>query len=198
MVVYSGGSPTQQVNTGQRAIGEPYSELVVRDGQTCVIHGSSTVLYYKRRTAFSIQSPLPPQQKEATHPRESNIHQLIHQPLPTPEITVRLQMDEAGKFSAPYDTSVFRPIARTTDFFAWFGSQTGHGGAGGPPLLKFTFKDAMPVPKSSSIARLNEDHFRRMSQDIMEQFNRAKLYMPGLKEFVVLVTDPAWVSPSRE
>jgi hypothetical protein len=118
--------------------------------------------------------------------------------LPVLEITIRLQIDETGKFSAPYDMSVFRPKTRTTDFFAWFRSQTGHGSAEGPPLLHFTFKDAMPAPKSSSIARLNEDHFRWISQDIVEQFNRAKLYMPGLKKFVVLVTDPGWVSPDRK
>jgi hypothetical protein len=165
VVVYHHGSPVQQVVTGQEVMGEPYSELTVRDGQMCVVHGRSTVLYYKPRKG--------------------------------PEISIRLQIDEAGKFSAPYDMSVLRSKIKTTEFFAWFGGQTGRGGARGPPLLNFTFKDAMPVPKSTYIARLNEDDFRYMRRDIIAQFDKANLYMPGLKDFIVLVTDPGWVSSAR-
>ena len=35
--------PVQQVDTGQGVIGEPYAELNIEVGQTCVIHGCSTV-----------------------------------------------------------------------------------------------------------------------------------------------------------
>jgi hypothetical protein len=53
----------------------------------CVVHGRYAVLYYKLR-----KGP------------------------PASEITIRLHIDEAGKFSAPYDMSVFRPKFRTTEW----------------------------------------------------------------------------------
>ncbi|PVH67435.1 hypothetical protein DL98DRAFT_600492 [Cadophora sp. DSE1049] len=43
------GFSVQQVDTGQGLRGEPYTELTIGVGETCVIHGSSTVLYYKPR-----------------------------------------------------------------------------------------------------------------------------------------------------
>jgi hypothetical protein len=81
VVVYHHGFPVQQVDTGQEVMGEPYSELTVQDGQMCVVHGRSTVLYYNLR-----KGP------------------------PAPEITIRLQIDEAGKSSAPY----VKPKIKTT------------------------------------------------------------------------------------
>ena len=115
---------------------------------------------------------------------------LYYKPRIGPEISIRLQIDEAGKFSAPYNMSVFRSKIKTTEFFAWFGGQTGRGGARGPPLLNFTFKDAMPVPKSTHIARLNENDFRDTRRDVVAQFGKENFCMPGLKGFVVLVIDP--------
>lgn len=55
----------------------------------------------------------------------------------------------------------------------------------------------MLVPKSKTVARLNEDDFRYKRKDIVAQYEKAKLYMPGLKEFVVLITDPGWGFISR-
>jgi hypothetical protein len=191
------GFPIQQVDTGQGPIGEPYAELTIEAGQTCVIHGSSTVLYYKpRKISVSDVAPRPPQPRAATQPGESSIHQEVKFPS-SPEVTIRLQMDEVGRFSGPYDISVWRPKVKTTEFFAWFGSQTGRGGARGPPLLTFTLKDAMPDQKSRDIAILNEGDFRWMRKYILTQFDKAKLYMPGLKDFAVLVTDPGWFPPRR-
>ena len=189
------GFPVQQVDRGQGAIGEPYAELTIGVGQACVIHGSSTVLYYKpRKASVSNLAPRPTQPRAVTQPEVSSI-QLVKFP-PPPEITLRLQMDEVGKFSGPYNISAWRPNVKTTEFFAWFGSQTGRGGVRGPPLLTFTLKDAMPDRKSRDIAILNEDDFHWMRKHILTQFENAKLYIPGLKEFTVLVTDPGWYPPS--
>jgi hypothetical protein len=106
-------------------------------------------------------------------------------------------MDEVGKFSAPYDFSIWTRKIKTTEFFAWFGSQTGRGGVKGPPLLTFTLQDAMPNRKYRDIAILNEDDFRWMRRHIIKQFDKAKLFMPVLKDFAVLVTDPRWFSLRR-
>ncbi|PVH75976.1 hypothetical protein DL98DRAFT_536136 [Cadophora sp. DSE1049] len=192
------GFPVQQVDTGQGLTGEAYAELIIGVGQTCVIHGSSTVLYYRpRKVPASDQTPRPSQATAATQPRESSILQLVQPALSPPEITIRLQVDEAGKFSTPYNFSVWRRKIKTTEFFAWFGRQTGRGGAKGPPVLTFTVKDSIQVRKSNDIAILNEDDFRWMRRHILLKFDEAKLFMPRLKEFTVLVTDPGWLSHIR-
>ncbi|KAH6661761.1 hypothetical protein B0J14DRAFT_571431 [Halenospora varia] len=75
------GFPVQQVDTGQGLIGEPYAELAIGVGQTCLIHGSSTVLYYKpRKASVSDQAPRPSQPRVATQPRESSIHEVVKLP----------------------------------------------------------------------------------------------------------------------
>ncbi|PMD60269.1 uncharacterized protein K444DRAFT_612844 [Hyaloscypha bicolor E] len=111
-----------------------------------------------------------------------------------PEIAVRVQTDGAGKVSARYSKWVLRPEITTADFFAWFAHQTGRGGSNGPPSLRFTLKDAMPAPTSSTIAQADEDHFNLMKRDLKTQFEKAGELVPNLKEFLVLVTDPDWVS----
>jgi hypothetical protein len=108
---------------------------------------------------------------------------------------VRLQKDGKGRFSPSYDKSVLRPKVTIAEFFSWFAKQTGYGGMEGPSLLKFTFKDAMPVPKATEIARCNEDHFSYMRRDIKEQREKARTFMPDFQEFVILVTAPGWGSP---
>ncbi|KAH8800598.1 hypothetical protein F5884DRAFT_757452 [Xylogone sp. PMI_703] len=173
VVIYGNGSSPPQVDTGHGVVGERYSELTIGAGQTCVVHGRSTVLFYKPRIA-----PRPTQD-----------------PMQGPHITIRLQIDEAGRFSNPYDMSAFNKKWKTTQFFTWFGTQTGRGGAAGPRLLKFTLKDAMPIPRSITIAKLNENDFRWMTRDIMVQFDIAKSFLPSLAEFCVLVTDPGWEAP---
>jgi hypothetical protein len=111
-----------------------------------------------------------------------------------PEIVIRVQTDGAGKVSTRHSKWVLRPEITTTDFFAWFAHQTGRGGSEGPPSLRFTFKDAMPTPTSSTIAQANEDHFDLMKRDLKTQFEKAREFVPNLKEFLVVVTDPGWVS----
>lgn len=50
----------------------------------------------------------------------------------------------------------------------------------------------MPDQKSRDIAILDGDDFRWLRKLIIWQSDKAKLYLPGLKEFGVLVSDPAW------
>ncbi|KAH6675962.1 hypothetical protein B0J14DRAFT_692210 [Halenospora varia] len=111
-----------------------------------------------------------------------------------PEITVRLQKNGAGKVSGCYNKWVLGPDITTTDFFAWFASETGRGGDEGPPSLRFTFKDAMPTPTSCTITKANEDHFNLIKRDLKTQYESAREFVPSLKEFCVLVADPGWVS----
>lgn len=56
----------------------------------------------------------------------------------------------------------------------------------------------MPGPKSTDVQRGNEDHFRHMRKDIREQCEKAGRRMPGLGEFVVLVTVPGWCEGGQE
>ena len=187
------GRPVDQVDTGQGPIGECYAELTIGVGQTCVIHGSSTVLYYKPR---KVPVPDRAQQSQPRPAGQWSIRELVKLVSSPPEIVVRLQMDELGSFSAPYEFSVWRCKMKTTEFFAWFGGETGRGGVKGPPRLTFTLKDAMSDRKSRDIPLLNEDDFRWMRKHITTERDRAILFMPGLKNFTVLVTDPGWVSHS--
>jgi hypothetical protein len=49
VVVTGGGEQPRVIATGPGESGEPYPKIRIRDGQTCVIYGYSTVLYYKPR-----------------------------------------------------------------------------------------------------------------------------------------------------
>ncbi|KAL5325398.1 hypothetical protein ACEPPN_006523 [Leptodophora sp. 'Broadleaf-Isolate-01'] len=70
VVITAHGFSVQQVDTGLGLTGEAYAELTIGVGQTCVIHGNSTVLYYKpRKASASDQSPWPSQVIAATQPR---------------------------------------------------------------------------------------------------------------------------------
>jgi hypothetical protein len=61
--------------------------------------------------------------------------------------------------------------------------------------LKFTFKDAIPAPRATEVLKGNEDHFDYMRKDVKTQCEKAKAYMPDLKEFAILVTVPNWSTP---
>ena len=191
------GFITQNITTGPEETGERYHQLNIQAKQTCMLHGDAVVLYYKRR---SIGSPQPLQKASSQQSTQSAVSNTSAGSKDSPpiEIIVRLQIDGTGKFSAPFDKSVLRPKVNTTEFFSWFSTQTRRAGPHGPPCLKFTFKDAMPLPKATEVSRGNEDHFDYMRKDIKAQCEKAKAYMPELKEFVVLVTVPDWSSPKRE
>lgn len=185
------GFITQNIATGPDETGNRYQEIIVQPKQTCMIHGDAVVLYYKRRTVGPPPQAPPPQ---ITRSKESDMSSSTGSTPPI-EIIVRLQVDGSGKFSAPFDKSVLRPKVTTTEFFSWFSTQTRWDGPHGPPCLKFTFKDAMPSPKATEVSRGNEDHFNYMRRDIKAQCEKARAYMPDLREFVVLITVAGWVSP---
>jgi hypothetical protein len=71
------GVPVQQVDTEQGGI-EP------------------------RKVAAIDQAP----RSSETRAVQPSIHELVELPSSFPEITIRLQMDELGNFSAPYDFSI--------------------------------------------------------------------------------------------
>lgn len=86
---------------------------------------------------------------------------------------------------------------RIIEFFTGFSSQT-RGGVGPiPRVLTFTLKDAMPDRKSRNITLRDEEDFRWMRKFILKHFEKANEFLPGLKEFVVLISDPEWV-PARK
>ncbi|KAH8812972.1 hypothetical protein F5884DRAFT_319526 [Xylogone sp. PMI_703] len=114
-----------------------------------------------------------------------------------PEIVVLLQQAD-GKLSQPYPKDVLHPRISSSEFFSWFGARSGFGASSALPELQFTFKDALPVPKTSVVARGNEDHFNYMRADIKTKCERAKWFHPAIKEFVVLVTLPGWESAGTE
>jgi len=49
VVVTGKGVEPQYVKTGPGESGDPYPEIRIQDGQTCVIYGLSTVIYYRPR-----------------------------------------------------------------------------------------------------------------------------------------------------
>jgi hypothetical protein len=53
-----------------------YADLIIQSGQTCVVHGDSTVLYYRSRAALS--STRGASTKEAMAEHVSNILQLLN------------------------------------------------------------------------------------------------------------------------
>jgi hypothetical protein len=188
------GFITQNIATGPDETGNRYQEIIVQPKQTCMLHGDAAVLYYKPRT---VSSPPKAPSSQITQSKSPDISSSSSSTPPI-KIIVRLQVDGSGKFSTPFDKSVLRPKVTTTEFFAWFATQTRRNGPHSPPCLKFTFKDAMPSPKATEVSRGNEDHFNYMRMDIKAQCEKARMYMPDLKEFVVLVTVPNWVSPQGE
>ncbi len=230
------GSIVQQVNTGQDVYLDQYTELTMREGQVCIIHGSSTVFYYRegKRDAWSNQvegqrKPLPsqaPKQSTRQRTQETSVPAPSRHPLPTipktqapslqvqreqitvppppaAEIQVRLQKDAAGHFTAPHDFAFFATITTMELLFDWFSRRTGRGGPFGPERLRVTLKDAMPVAKYYDLERgyggaeFANAELQRMKEDIMNEYEKTKAFMPDLKEFAVLVVDPFWVEGER-
>lgn len=192
MVAITGkGYITQNIKTGIDEPGDRYQEVAIQPKQTCMLHGDAVVLFYKRRQA----APDP-----TSPPKPRSNTRGVSQPSTGSEIDIiiRLQMDGSGRYSSAFDKSVLRPKITTTEFFSFFANQTGHYAPAGPPYLKFTFKDAMPTPTSTQIARGNEDHFNYMRKDIKVQCEKAKRFIGDFKEFVILVTVPGWTITGDE
>lgn len=151
-----------------------------------------------RNAAFRDDRPPPPPLSPHPHYLQNLQRQERMSSSSNVDIKIRVQVDGTGKFSIPFDKSVLRPKINTTEFFSWFASQSRQSPPHPPRHLKFTFKDAMPMPQATEISAGNEDHFNYMRKDIKVQCEKAKRFMPELKEFVILVTVPGLVSPNVE
>lgn len=211
MVTVTGkGYLTVKIPTGPDELGDRFKDIQVQSKQTCMLHGGAVVRYYTQRVPASplplirIKS-LPVAQDEPTPSLESAKSQNSPHRETSPtttstplDITIRIQIDGTGRFSAPFPKSILRPRLTTTDFFSFIATQTSRNAPDGPPCLKFTLKDAMPIPYATEIARGNEDHFNYMRRDIKVQYEKAGKWMPELREFVVLVTVPGWVEGKEE
>lgn len=200
MAITARGISVQQVDTGQGTAVEPYEDMKIGVGQACMIYGNSTVLYYRpRKNSTSVSKPVSPPRAFVPPPimlEKPNIPKIVtHPPSPTPlEITIRLQKDEEGHFTDPYPFSIWHPGMRTTEFFNWFSTQTNYYNF---DSLTFTLKDSMPERKSRSITLKDEDDFKWMKKFAIKQSEKASGFLPGLKEFGVLVTDPGWSSVKK-
>jgi len=118
--------------------------------------------------------------------------------LAPPQITVRIQVDKFWRMSRSYPGAVLGPRVKNSDFFAWFAREVGFDDCMGPEELTFTFRDALPMPKNNRIARGNEEHFNYMKQDMRPVCEHVAARVPGLTEFVILVTVPMWLPKADE
>jgi hypothetical protein len=200
VVITERGYTVEQADTGQDVYMDQYTELTLSDGQACVIHGSSTVLYYKVEPQTSVQSQekwnpppgtaLPSQAPQTSQPYTGEDAQR-DQPLippPTTEIKFRIQIDNQGHFSASHPFSVLYTSDDVDYFFSWFGKHTSHR----PRRLRFTLKDAMPDAKVYQIVNGHSQAFQQMRGEVLRESEKAKGFMPDLKEFWLLVADPEW------
>jgi hypothetical protein len=196
-----------------------YTHFTLGPGQSVKVFGEAVVLFYRLRR-IAPPTPTIPQAQPWNTPAPANVPAQLqpHVPSPTveansfqsptfpatricsstPEILIRLQTSSSGHFSTPYPKSCIRPKITTEEFFAWFAHQTSHCLPHGPERLRFTFKDAMPVPHSSDIGRGNEEHFMFMRRDIRRMSEKAGKWMGGLREFGVLVSVPGWSEGNGE
>ena len=115
----------------------------------------------------------------------------------TTEIKIRVQIDAAGYFTGPHDFEVFTLTENLQGFFWWFTKRTGRGGNIGPERLRVVLKDAMPIAKMYDLHpsrpwAVMEEYFEKMKKEIVMECEKAKAFMPELKEFGVLVLDPDW------
>jgi len=109
----------------------------------------------------------------------------VHEPSTTLQIAVRIQENGRGEYSRRFNMNVLPPEISNVEFFDWFARRTSYAL---PGKLKFTFKDALPIAKSYTIAWGNEEHFSAMKHDIRPQCNHAAALTPDLFEFVIMVS----------
>lgn len=172
-----------------------------RDSQSHTPALNSVNTGAKNHHTSSGMPPPTPISPEKQSPQTTNHHglQLLRRPPENtaPEIIILLQQSD-GRLSEPYSKDVIHPRISSVEFFSWFGTQSGFGTNCLPPELQFTFKDALPAPKSSLVARGNEDHFNYMRSDIKSKCEKAKWFRPTMTEFAVLVTLPGWETEGAE
>ncbi|CZR52143.1 uncharacterized protein PAC_02020 [Phialocephala subalpina] len=114
----------------------------------------------------------------------------VNEASPAVQIAVRIQENEYGQFSRHYDQKVLLSGITVADFFAWFARCAGYDPLG-PAKLKFTLKDALP-PVHGRVSKGDVEQFEHIKRDIKPYLERAKVLMPELIEFVILVTVPGW------
>ena len=197
-----------------------YTHFTLEPGQSVKVFGEAVVLFYRLRRIAPAPTPTIPQAQPRNIPTPANVPTQIQPYFPspateansfqpptfpatqicssTPEILIRLQTSSSGQFSTPYPKSCIHPKITTEEFFTWFAHQTSYCLPHGPERLRFTFKDAMPVPHSSEIGRGNEEHFMFMRREIKRMSEKAGKWMGGLREFGVLVSVPGWSKVNRE
>ncbi|MAD83612.1 MAG: hypothetical protein CL912_11690 [Deltaproteobacteria bacterium] len=107
-------------------------------------------------------------------------------------VVVRLQTDDTGRLSHPYDKFVLGHKYTVARFFSWFTSETSFGAEEGPLYLKFTFMNVMPVPVWRIIERSNQSHFDDLQKELLAAAERTNKFFPGQKEFCVVVSVPGW------
>ena len=115
------------------------------------------------------------------------------------EIQIRLQKDAAGHFSASHPFAILQSM-ELQDFFEWVAHETGRDGALRPEKLRFVLKDAMPVARTLEVYsgwglfdEKMEGEWRGVRGEIVRECERAKAFLPDLREFGVLVVDPGWM-----
>ena len=211
LVILSGDDlPINTILTDPQYTGHPFIDLRIQDGYVCEIHGYTAILLYSR--LVSRPTPLEEPVKETTQKLRDHtastlqINNLLRSPFTAlaPEILIRIQLTPSGKFSPPYHKDVMRPKVSTTEFFTWFYNEVSRTGVPfnsgsdvpGPTQLNqlsFTLKDAMPIPRTGFLTRGDEIQFMYMQKYIMEQYEKARAFCPGLREFVILFKVPGTV-----
>jgi len=192
------GFITQNIPTGKTeldSLGNRYQEVSIMPKQTCMLHGGATVLYFSKRPTADIAPASISQSQSQPQPIPQQVQKQEAAKDQEVEITIRLQTSPQGHLTSAFPKSVLRPKLSTTDFFTWFASQTSQPQSQNPTVpqtLRFIFKDAMPVPKTTTVMLGNEDHFTYLRKDIRASVEKAKLFCPGIREFVVLVGRGEW------
>ena len=220
VVVAARGYPVRQVVTGKTIAGDCSVEMAIQEGEVCHIYGGSTVLFYKpfiKACTRTAEPELTVHRKSTKGPPTLQLPSLQLPPLESPGvllpsfrdlingvppssppgvpvITVRLQKDSEGRFGKSHDMSCFQARTKAVEFFAWFGRQTGRGGAQGPPVLFVSLPNAIPHAKSVKVVRDIEEDFKYARRRILVHYEKTKLLSTSLREFAVLITEPGWGS----
>lgn len=196
------------ISTDPQYTGYPYLDIRIPDGCICEVHGYTAILLYYHFATMSTSCAAPVKattlnlrDQAASTPKQINVPCPPLQATAT-EILIRIQLTPSGKLSPPYHKDVMCPKVSTTEFFAWFYNEvnrTGvpfvnsHSDEPGPVQLNqlaFILKDAMPNPITNFLTRGDEGHFIYMRKYIKDQYEKARVFCPGLREFVVVVKVP--------
>jgi hypothetical protein len=210
VIISSNNLPINVISTDPRHVGQPYMDIQIPDGFVCEVHGYTVILLYHHIVPPSTPLIEPLKEtmqkcKDQTASAPRNIKPL-RSPVATsaPEILIRIQLSPSGKLSPPYNKDVMRPKVSTIEFFTWFyneanrigvpfNSVSNESGLAKLTELAFTLKDAMPNPKTGFLTRGDEAHFMYMRKYIKEQYDKARAFCPGLREFAILVKVPGTV-----